>query len=102
MTTAQVLFEQYKVLPKRIQQQFKQLIVQADQPAARPPAAPVVADEDEEDTDTHVSISMEALHASIEQVKLLRAGKITGRPVAELFAELESEDGANSQNATGV
>ena len=35
MTTAQVLFEQYKVLPKRIQQQFKQLIVQDGQPAAR-------------------------------------------------------------------
>jgi len=93
MTTAQVLFEQYKVLPKRIQQQFKQLIVQADQPAGRP-AVPDV--DDDGDTDTHVSISLEALHTSIEQVKLLRAGKITGRPIEELFAELESEaDEAN-------
>ncbi|MDJ0364391.1 hypothetical protein QMK33_04450 [Hymenobacter sp. H14-R3] len=91
MTTAQVLFEQYKVLPQRIQQQLKQLIVQAEPPAARPPVTPVVNEDDDEDTDTHISISMEALHASIEQVKLLRAGKITGRPIEELFAELESE-----------
>jgi hypothetical protein len=38
MTTAQVLFEQYKVLPQRIQQQLKQLIVQDGPPAAPPPA----------------------------------------------------------------
>ena len=90
MTTAQVLFEQYKVLPKRIQQQFKQLIVQADQTAARPPT-PTADEDDDGDTDTHISISMEALHVSIEQINLLRAGKITGRPIEELFAELESE-----------
>lgn len=89
MTIAQVLFEQYKVLPKRIQQQFKQLIVQADQPAVRLPAADEV---DDGDTDTHISISMEALHASIEQVKLLKAGKITGRPFAEFLAELADDE----------
>ena len=90
MTTAQVLFEQYKVLPKRIQQQFKQLIVQADQPAARP-VAPVAGGNDE-DTDTHISISMEALRESIEQVKLLRAGKAKLSTVEELFAELEADE----------
>ncbi|RZK30450.1 MAG: hypothetical protein EOO57_17765 [Hymenobacter sp.] len=84
MTTAQVLFEQYKVLPKRIQQQFKQLIVQADQPAA--------AEDDDGDTDTHISISMEALHTSIEQVKLLRAGKAKLSTLGELFAELEADE----------
>lgn len=89
MTTAQVLFEQYKVLPKRIQQQFKQLITQADQPAARPSAAPA-ADEDG-DTDTTIRISRAALEVSIEQVKLLKAGKITGRPARELLAELRKE-----------
>jgi len=85
MTTAQVLFEQYKVLPKRIQQQFKQLIVAADQSAARPPVA-------DEDTDTHVNISMEALHTSIEQIKLLRAGKAKLSTLEELFAELEADE----------
>ncbi|GAA4502520.1 hypothetical protein GCM10023172_25990 [Hymenobacter ginsengisoli] len=87
MTTAQVLFEQYKVLPKRIQQQFKQLIVQADQPAARP-----AAEEDDGDTDTHVSISMEALRASIEQVKLLKTGKAKLSTLEELFAEIEADE----------
>ena len=86
MTTAQILFEQYKVLPKCIQQQFKQLIVQADQPAARPPAVDA-----EGDTDTHISISMEALHASIEQVKLLKEGKITSQPAREVLAEMRQE-----------
>jgi hypothetical protein len=88
MTTAQVLFEQYKVLPQRIQQQLKQLIVQDGPPAARPPAED---NDDDGDTDTHVSISMEALHVSIEQVKLLKAGKITGRPAREALAELRKE-----------
>ncbi len=88
MTTAQVLFEQYKVLPKRIQQQFKKLILEADQPAARP----VTPATDDEDTDTHVSISLEALHSSIEQVKLLRAGKAKLSTVEELFAELEADE----------
>lgn len=89
MTTAQILFEQYKVLPPRIQQQFKKLIVAADQPAARRPVPET--DEDDEDTDTTISISMEALHASIEQVKLLKAGKITGRPAREVLAEIREE-----------
>lgn len=90
MTTAQVLFEQYKVLPKRIQQQFKLLIVQADQPAARPPVTS--AADDDGDTDTHISISMEALHASIEQVKLLKAGKAELSTLEELFAESEADE----------
>lgn len=87
MTTAQVLFEQYKVLPKRIQQQFKQLIVQADRPAA-----PAADEEDEGDTDTTISISLEALHTSIEQIKLLRAGKAKLSTLEELFAELEADE----------
>ena len=89
MTTAQVLFEQYKVLPKRIQQQFKQLITQADQPAARSSAA----DEEDEDgdTDTTIRISRAALEVSIEQVKLLRAGKAELSTLEELFADLEAE-----------
>lgn len=103
MTTAQVLFEQYKVLPKRIQQQFKKLIVEADQPAARP-AAP--ATDDEEDTDTHVSISLEALHSSIEQVKMLKAGKLQTQDaltmLAEVQAELDAEDVAKDKQVKQV
>ena len=92
MTTAQVLFEQYKQLPADSQQRLRNLIL-ADKLGVT--LLPNPTNEDEEDTDTTISISLEALYVSIEQVKLLRAGKITGRPVAELFAELESEDEAN-------
>ena len=49
-------------------------------------------EEDEDNDDDTIRISLEALHTSIEQIKLLRAGKIQGRPIGELWAELE-EDG---------
>ena len=91
MNTVQILFEQYKVLPPHIQQQLRQLIIGAERPA---PARSPEADEDADDSGDTIRISPEALHTSIEQVKLLRQGKITGRPLAELFAELEN-DSAN-------
>ena len=87
MTTAQVLFAQYQVLPPRIRQQFRKLVVAAEQPA-KPRQ---VLDEDDDDSGDIIRISLEALHTSIEQVKLLRAGKITGRPVREVLAELRQE-----------
>ena len=89
MTTAQVLFEQYKVLPPRIRQQFKKLIVAADQPS---PTPSVADDEDDDDNGDPIRISLEALHTSIEQVKLLRAGKAELMSVEELFASLESDE----------
>ena len=49
-------------------------------------------EEDEDNDDDTIRISLEALHTSIEQIKLLRVGKIQGRPIGELWAELE-EDG---------
>ena len=99
MTTAQVLFEQYKVLPPRIQQQFKKLIVAADQPAASRPA---VAEDDDDSGDT-IRISLEALHSSIEQVKLLKAGKLKTQSaramLAEVKAELTAEDMAGTSQS---
>ena len=87
MTTAQVLFEQYKQLPADSQQQLQKLIL-ADKLGVT--LLPNPTNEDE-DMDTTISISLEALYASIEQVKLLRAGKITGRPAREVLAELRKE-----------
>ena len=88
MTTAQVLFEQYKVLPPRIQQQFKRLVVGKAAPAPHP--ATTLEDDDDDSGDT-IRISMKALHSSIKQIKLLKAGKITGRPIAELLKELDDD-----------
>ena len=99
MTTAQVLFEQYKVLPMPIRQQLKKLINQEEQAAAPSPAPE--DDEDDGDSGDTIRISMEALYYSIEQVKLLKAGKAETQParamMAELRAELAAEDAANNQ-----
>jgi hypothetical protein len=87
MTTAQVLYEQYKVLPPRIQRELKQMIVEE----AKPTSTPNVDEDDDENGDT-IRISMKALKDSIREVKLLKAGKQKGRPIEELFAELEREE----------
>ena len=89
MTTAQVLFEQYKVLPPRIQQQFKKLVNGKATPAPQP--ATTLEDDDDDDSGDTIRISMKALHSSIKQIKLLKAGKITGRPIAELLKELDDD-----------
>ena len=83
MTTAQVLFQQYQVLPKRIRQELKELIIEAEKP-------PV--DEDDDDNGDTIRISMKALKESIREVKLLKAGKQKGRPIEELLAELKREE----------
>lgn len=83
MTTAQVLFQQYQVLPKRIRQELKELIIEAEKPSV---------DEDDNDNGDTIRISMKALKESIREVKLLKAGKQKGRPIEELLAELKREE----------
>lgn len=83
MTTAQVLFRQYQVLPKRIRQELKELIIEAEKPSV---------DEDDNDNGDTIRISMKALKESIREVKLLKAGKQKGRPIEELLAELKREE----------
>ena len=62
--------------------------------AADKPAKPRQATDDDDDNGDTIRISMEALHTSIEQVKLLRAGKADIISMEELFASLK-EDEAN-------
>ena len=90
MTTAQVLYEQYKVLPKRIQRELKEMIVLEK---AKP--APVIEDNDDDDDDENgdtIRISMKALKNSIREVKLLKAGKQNARPIEEFLTELRREE----------
>ncbi len=91
MTTAQVLFEQYKVLPPHVKQQYKRLIMKEE-------AAPASAVAEVEASGDIIRISQKALSESIEQVKLLRAGKITGRPAREVLAEMRAELAADDQH----
>ena len=71
MSTAQVLYQQYKALPERLQKELKQLIV--------------------EDKNELIEINLSEFKKAVKQVKLLREGKIQARPISELFKELENE-----------
>lgn len=73
MSTAQILYDQYKVLPKKLRKELKQLINNGD--------------EDEVFDD----ISMNAIKGALEDVKLLRVGKLKTRPIADLLKELADE-----------
>jgi hypothetical protein len=67
MTTAQIIYEQYKVLPKRVRQELKKLIVK-----------------DKEDEEPTLSL-MEEIEESLNQVKLIREGKLPRKNVRDLF-----------------
>ena len=71
MSTAQVLYQQYKALPERLQKELKQLIVK--------------------DENELIEINLSEFKKAVKQVKLLREGKIQARPISELFKELENE-----------
>lgn len=70
MNTAQIIYEQYKVLPKRVRQELKQLIIS----------------EDEEEKSLSL---MEEIEESLKQVKLIRDGKLPRRTFADLKQEMK-------------
>jgi hypothetical protein len=72
MTTAQIIYEQYKVLPKRVKKELTALILQ----------------EQEEVFD---DISLPAIKQAVADVKLLRAGKLQATDARDFLAELEKE-----------
>ncbi|PLK44665.1 hypothetical protein [Emticicia sp. TH156] len=71
MSVAEILYEQYKVLPENIQKELKALINGKDE---------------------SVSVSIKALKGAVKEVKKLKEGKTQGRPISELFMELENEN----------
>jgi hypothetical protein len=71
MSIAQILFEQYKVLPKKVKTQLKTLI-------------------DSEDKEK-IDISLPALKEAIREVKSLHEGKAKTSNAREFLAELEKE-----------
>ncbi len=66
MTTAQIIYEQYKVLPKRVRQELKSLIIS------------------EEEVEKPFSL-MEEIEESLKQVKLIREGKLPRKNARDLF-----------------
>jgi hypothetical protein len=68
MTTAQIIYEQYKVLPKRIRQELKTLI------------------NSEDEAETTFSL-LEDIEQGLNEVKLIRQGKLPRRTFADLKRE---------------
>jgi 5'-deoxynucleotidase YfbR-like HD superfamily hydrolase len=66
MTTAQIIYEQYKVLPKRVRNELKQLIVS------------------EKEEEKPLSL-MDELEESLKQVKEMRDGKRSKKTLNDLF-----------------
>lgn len=71
MSTAQILFEQYKVLPKKIRKQLRTLI--------------------EEEENEYVDISLPHFKEAVKQVKLLKQGKLKTTDAREFLKELAAE-----------
>jgi hypothetical protein len=70
MSTAQVLFEQYKVLPPRIRHELKELI-----------------NEDEEEK---VPLR-EQIRQGMKEIRLIKEGKLKAKTLGELLQEIKDE-----------
>lgn len=91
MTTAQILFAQYQVLPPRVRQKLKNLILEDKiEIEDEDDDGDEDEDEDEENGDT-IRLSLKALHESIEAVKLLKAGKMETYDARKMLAEIRKE-----------
>ena len=71
MNTAKIIFEQYKVLPKKVRQELKALIISEDEPEA-------------------ANSLMAEIEQSLEEIKAMKDGKIPSRTYAEFRKELEN------------
>ena len=71
MNTAKIIFEQYKVLPKKVRQELKALIISEDE------------------TESTNSLMAE-IEESLEEIKAMKDGKIPSRTYAEFRKEMEN------------
>ncbi|TAE28870.1 MAG: hypothetical protein EAZ91_14070 [Cytophagales bacterium] len=71
MSTAQILYEQYKVLPPRLQRELKQLI-----------------NEDEEDEKIPL---VEQIREGMKEVRLIQAGKLKAKTLREVLDEIKDD-----------
>ncbi len=72
MSTAQILYEQYKVLPKKVKAELKALI-------------------NKEDEDVLTDISLPAIHRGLDSIKKLKEGKVKTTNARQFLAELKDE-----------
>lgn len=81
MTTAQVLYEQYKVLPPRIRQELKKMIVKETHSI------------DEDENEETIRIAVEPLKEGLRELKLVLAGKTKAQSAREMLEEINKELG---------
>lgn len=65
MSTAQIIYEQYKILPKKVQKELKQLI----------------------DEDTNRTPLLSQIEKGLQEVKLIRNGKSKALTLNDVFDE---------------
>jgi len=68
MSTAQIIYEQYKVLPKRVRKELKELIIREEEPENQPLLAQI--------------------GQGLNEVKLIREGKLPRKTFADLKREM--------------
>ena len=73
MSTAQIIYEQYKVLPKHVRQELKALIIS------------------EKEAEKPLSL-IDEIEQSLKQVKLIREGKLTRRTFGYLKEEMKNAE----------
>lgn len=66
MSTAQIIYEQYKVLPKRVREELKALIIN-------------------EDSQDQPLTLMQEIEESLKQVKLIKEGKMPKKNMRDLL-----------------
>lgn len=66
MSTAQIIYEQYKVLPKRVREELKALIIN-------------------EDSQDQPLTLMQEIEESLKQVKLMKEGKMPKKNMRDLL-----------------
>ena len=72
MSTAQILYEQYKVLPKKVKAELKALI-------------------NREEEEVMTDISLPAIHRGLDFIKKLKEGKVKTTNARQFLAELKEE-----------
>jgi hypothetical protein len=71
MNTAKILYEQYKILPKKIKAELKALI--------------------DSENEEMIEISLPAFKEAVRDVKRLKEGKLKTKDAREFLKELENE-----------
>lgn len=71
MNTAQIIYEQYKVLPQKVREELKALILS-------------------EGEDTHSLTLMQEMEESLKEVKEIKEGKRAARTFADLKKEMDN------------